>query len=94
VSDWQRATACLRTRTIETPPIYGDLELAAFAHEGGHIEAPMADRTNIDDELLAWRWAMKSLSFRWNAPMQREMEACLRTYHPRRIKTYQDLQLM
>ena len=26
--------------------------------------------------------------------MQREMESCLKTYQPLRIKTYQDLQLM
>ena len=30
VSDWRRAAACSATRTIETPPIYDDAELALF----------------------------------------------------------------
>jgi hypothetical protein len=89
-----KATAHFATRTIRTPPIHGDLELAVFVHEGGHLESPMGDRDRIDNELLAWRWGMKALGFRWSPAMQREMEACLRTYQPLRIKTYQDLQLM
>jgi hypothetical protein len=90
-----KATAHFATRTIKTPPIYGDLELAVFVHEGGHLESPMGgDRDRIDNELLAWRWGMRALAFRWNIAMQREMEACLKTYQPLRIKTYQDLKLM
>ena len=50
VSDWRRAAACSATRTIETPPIYDDAELALFAHELGHLENPVsrADRASLE----------------------------------------------
>ena len=48
--DWRRAAACSATRTIETPPIYDDAELALFEHELGHLENPVgrADRASLE----------------------------------------------
>jgi hypothetical protein len=94
ISDRELATAYLETRTIKTTPIYGDVELAIFCHEGGHLEAPVADRTSMESEFAAWRWAMNAIGHRWNGAMAREMEACLKSYHPLRVKTYPDLLAM
>lgn len=96
VSDWKDATGCFSTRTIETPSIYSDVDLAVFMHEGGHVETPVAwaDRESMESELAAWRWAMKTLGRRWNTVIQHTMVDCLRTYQSWRVKTYQDLLTM
>jgi hypothetical protein len=94
-TDHAHTRACHTTRTISTPPIYGDAELACFVHEGGHVEdtdnATRVGRLirsdgilwseSLESEFFAWRFALKTLGFRWNATMQSSLEKHLRTYH-------------
>jgi hypothetical protein len=79
------------TRTIYTMPIRGDAELALFVHEGGHLEDQDADNRrhshrdgarmiSIEAEVVAWRFAMRRLGWRWNRTMQDSMVVCLQTY--------------
>lgn len=81
------------TRTIYSTPIYGDKELASFAHEGGHVEDPDwglrphddwdGYRNSFDGELFAWRFAMQLLGHhRWNRVMNSHMNDCLWSYRP------------
>lgn len=102
------ASANEAMKTVWTPPILGDTEFAAYVHELGHIARAVDDanafvvededgqtwRSSLNGECAAWEWAVKALGFRWNTPMQREMERCLRSYQPSVVKTIADLQAL
>jgi hypothetical protein len=70
--------------TIWTSPIHGDVELALFCHEGGHVEDPnpYPQAISIEGELRAWGWAQEQLGRRWSRAMENAMEECLATYRP------------
>lgn len=91
----ERRRANGETRTIWTPAIVSDEDLAAFMHEGGHVEdqAPMDGRVvvydasdglrlrvNIPREVAAWRFALTRLRARWNAAMHEELKASVHSY--------------
>lgn len=93
-------------RTIWTTPIAGDTELAAFAHEGGHVE-DVTDRPGVvierdgirwvcdfESELNAWRFALRVLGYRWNDTMNRFMSDCLWSYRPGYVGTWENRRAM
>jgi len=97
----QRASQ--KSRTVWTPPICGEAELAVFAHEGGHVQDPDSDgrrfvavqgkdgerwAESLEAELAAWQWAMARLARTWWGKIaQITMERCLSTYQRGNVKT-------
>lgn len=76
------------TRTIYMTPVVSDNDVAMLFHEGGHLEDrevrrwihAAGRRVSITGEIEAWRFAMRTLGWRWTLPMHDGLTQSLWSY--------------
>lgn len=82
-----RGHAMMRERKIVVPPIRGQVSYVTALHELGHfLGHPRSGLVRLEEEALAWRWALANSEEDLTVATWRSIERCLRSYLARALR--------
>jgi hypothetical protein len=80
ISNCRDSYAHFPTKTVYIVPIESDISYSVALHEIAHC-LKEGDPFDIDDEIIAWKWAKKNALI-WTSKMQKSMEGDIQNYIP------------
>lgn len=82
-----RGYASPSERRIKTPPIRGQVSYLTALHELGHLLGHRkSGLVRLEEEALAWRWALANCEEDLTVASWRSIERCLRSYLARALR--------